>query len=73
MFFGWLYYRNVNSAKEDFFQIPVLKNKWYFDEAYSATFIRFFNWVSEVAVTWIDKNVIDGILHTFGKVTGLAG
>ena len=73
LFFGWLYYRNVNSAKEDFFQIPVLKNKWYFDEAYSATFIRFFNWVSEVAVPWIDKKIIDEILHTFGKVTDWLG
>jgi NADH-quinone oxidoreductase subunit L len=73
LFFGWLYYRNVNSAKEDFFQIPVLKNKWYFDEAYSATFIRFFNWVSEVAVPWIDKTVIDGILHFVGTATNWLG
>ena len=31
LFLGWFYYRNVNSAKEDFFQIPLLKNKWYHD------------------------------------------
>jgi NADH-quinone oxidoreductase subunit L len=70
---GYLVYRNVNSAAEDKLQIPLLKNKYYFDEAYSATFVRFFNWVSEVAVIWIDKTVIDGILHTFGKVTGWMG
>jgi NADH-quinone oxidoreductase subunit L len=73
LFFGWLYYRSVNSAKEDFFQIGVLKNKWYFDEAYSATFIRFFNWVSEVAVPWVDQRVIDGILHSIGKITQWLG
>jgi NADH-quinone oxidoreductase subunit L len=73
LFFGWLYYRNVNSVKEDFFQIPVLKNKWYFDEAYNVTFIRFFNWVSEIAVPWMDKTVIDGILHAFGTVTQWMG
>jgi NADH-quinone oxidoreductase subunit L len=73
LFFGWLYYRNVNSATEDFFQIGVLKNKWYFDEAYSVTFIRFFNWVSEVAVPWIDKTVIDGILHFVGTATNWLG
>jgi NADH-quinone oxidoreductase subunit L len=70
---GWLVYRNVNSAAEDKLQIPFLKNKYYFDEAYNATFIRFFNWFSEVAVPWIDKTVIDGILHFIGTVTNWIG
>jgi NADH-quinone oxidoreductase subunit L len=70
---GWLYYRNVKSAKEDFFQIGVLKNKWYHDEAYNATVIRFFNWFSEVAVPWFDKTILDGILHLFGTVTDALG
>jgi hypothetical protein len=29
---GWLVYRNVNSVVEDKLQIPLLKNKYYFDE-----------------------------------------
>jgi NADH-quinone oxidoreductase subunit L len=73
LFFGWLYYRNVKSVKEDIFQIAVLKNKWYHDEAYNATVIRFFNWFSEVAVPWFDKTILDGILHLFGTVTNALG
>ncbi|MBI5932641.1 MAG: NADH-quinone oxidoreductase subunit L [Chloroflexi bacterium] len=70
---GWLYYRNVKSVKEDIFQIGVLKNKWYHDEAYNATVIRFFNWFSEVAVPWFDKTILDGILHFFGTATQWLG
>ena len=40
LFFGWLVYRNVNSPAEDKLQIPVLKNKWYFDEAYDFLFVK---------------------------------
>jgi hypothetical protein len=31
---GYFAYRNVKSPAEDKLQIPVLKNKWYFDEIY---------------------------------------
>ncbi|HNK63084.1 MAG TPA: NADH-quinone oxidoreductase subunit L, partial [Anaerolineales bacterium] len=37
---GWYVYRNVNSPAEDRLQIPVLKNKWYFDEIYEVVFIK---------------------------------
>ncbi len=70
---GWLYYRNVNSAKEDFFQIPLLKNKYYFDEAYQVVFIKPVIWLSEVFTKWADQGVIDGILHFFGPATGGIG
>ena len=74
LFFGWLYYRNVKTPAEDKLQIPVLKNKWYFDEAYNFLFIRPAIWFSETFVyKWMDQTVIDGILHTFGKVTGWLG
>jgi NADH-quinone oxidoreductase subunit L len=70
LLFGWLYYRNVKSAKEDVFQIPVLKNKWYFDEAYNFLFIKPAYWFSETFVyKWMDQWLIDGILHSFGKAT----
>ncbi|MFZ5881952.1 MAG: NADH-quinone oxidoreductase subunit L [Chloroflexota bacterium] len=72
--FGWLYYRNVNSAKEDFFQIHWLKNKWYFDEAYNFVFIKPVTWLSEVfTYKWIDQGLIDGFLHLFGPITGGLG
>ncbi len=72
---GWLYYRNIRSAAEDRFQIPVLKNKWYFDEAYDFLFVKPVIWLSEVfTYKWLDKGVIDGLfLHSFGKVTQSLG
>jgi len=74
LFFGWLVYRNVRTPAEDKLQIPVLKNKWYFDEAYDFLFVKPAYWFSETFVsTWMDRGVIDGILHTFGKVTQFLG
>ena len=74
LFFGWLVYRNVNSPVEDKLQIPVLKNKWYFDEAYDFLFVKPAYWFSETFVyKWMDQGVIDSILHAFGKVTGWLG
>ena len=68
LFFGWLAYRNVQNAAQDKLQIPVLKNKWYFDEIYDFLFIKPAIWFSEVFVSlWMDKGAIDGFLHLFGK------
>jgi NADH-quinone oxidoreductase subunit L len=67
---GWLVYRNVNSAAEDRLQIPLLKNKYYFDEAYNLLFVQPATWFAEIFVyKWMDKGVIDGILHAFGPAT----
>jgi NADH-quinone oxidoreductase subunit L len=74
LFFGWLVYRNVKSQAEDKLQIPVLKNKWYFDEAYDFLFVKPSYWFAETFVyRWMDSGVIDGILHAFGKVTAFLG
>jgi NADH-quinone oxidoreductase subunit L len=74
LFFGWLIYRNVNSPAEDKLQFPVLKNKWYFDEAYDYLFVKPAYWFSETFVyKWMDKGLIDSILHAFGKATGWLG
>ncbi|MEW6403874.1 MAG: NADH-quinone oxidoreductase subunit L [Chloroflexota bacterium] len=74
LYAGWLVYRNVKSPAEDRFQIPVLKNKWYFDEIYDTVFVKPAYWFSETFVSaWMDRGVIDGILHTFGKVTQALG
>ncbi|MDP2776225.1 MAG: NADH-quinone oxidoreductase subunit L [Anaerolineales bacterium] len=74
LFFGWLAYRNVQSAEQDKLQIPLLKNKYYFDEAYDFLFIKPLTWFSEVFVSkWMDKGFIDGILHIFGPATGGLG
>ncbi len=71
---GWLVYRNVRTAREDALQIPVLKHKWYFDEMYDFAFVRPSAWVAETLVyKWMDKGLIDGILHLFGRATATIG
>jgi NADH-quinone oxidoreductase subunit L len=71
---GWLVYRNVKSPAEDKLQIPFLKNKYYFDEAYNYLFVKPAYWIAETVIyQWMDQGLIDGILHTFGKVTGWIG
>jgi NADH-quinone oxidoreductase subunit L len=67
---GWLVYRNINSPAEDRLQIPLLKNKYYFDEIYDALFVKPATWFAETFVyKWMDKGLIDGFLHSFGPVT----
>jgi NADH-quinone oxidoreductase subunit L len=74
LFFGWLLYRNVKSPAEDKLQIHWLKNKWYFDEAYDFLFVKPAYWFAETFVyKWMDKGVIDSILHAFGKTTAWLG
>jgi NADH-quinone oxidoreductase subunit L len=71
---GYLVYRNVKTSAEDKLQIPVLKNKWYFDEAYNFLFVKPAYWFAETFVyKWMDQTVIDGFLHMFGKVTDWLG
>jgi len=67
---GYFTYRNVKSVSEDKFQIPLLKNKYYFDEAYNFLFVKPAYWFAEnVVYKFLDKRVIDGILHAFGPST----
>src|SRR5512138_2375800 len=71
---GWLVYRNVNSAAEDRLQIPLLKNKYYFDEIYDRILIKPAYWFAEnVVYKFLDQGVIDGFLHIFGPATGGIG
>jgi NADH-quinone oxidoreductase subunit L len=74
LYFGWLVYRKVQSPAEDRLQIPLLKNKYYFDEAYDTLFVRPSRWVAETFVSkWMDQGFIDSILHLFGPVTDRIG
>jgi NADH-quinone oxidoreductase subunit L len=74
LYVGWLVYRNVNSPAEDRLQIPVLKNKWYFDEAYDFLFVKPSYWFAETFVyQWMDKRVIDGFLHSIARLTAFLG
>jgi NADH-quinone oxidoreductase subunit L len=74
LFIGWLTYRNVNSPVEDRLQIPLLKNKYYFDEAYDFLFVKPAYWIAETFVSkWMDQGLIDGVLHIFGPATDRIG
>lgn len=71
---GWAAYRNVRNPARDALQIPVLKHKWYVDEIYSALLLRPSVWISETLVyQLLDKGLIDGLLHLFGKGTAAIG
>ena len=74
LYVGWMTYRSVNSPAEDQFQIPLLKNKYYFDEFYDRVFVKPAYWFAEnVVYKFLDQGVIDGILHIFGPLTDRIG
>ncbi len=74
LFIGWWVYRKVQTAEQDFLQIPVLKNKWYMDEIYDFLFVKPSYWFAETFVyKWMDKGLIDGSLDMVGKATGSIG
>ncbi len=70
---GWLVYRGV-TTREDPLEKPlgglhtVLKNKYYIDELYSIVFYKPAHWIAETfTYRWVDKGVIDGILHAIAR------
>jgi NADH-quinone oxidoreductase subunit L len=72
---GWLVYRGVKAGQPDPLQKPLgpiyvlLQNKWFFDEFYNFFVVKPVVWISEVFTSlWMDKGVIDGILHFFGNL-----
>jgi NADH-quinone oxidoreductase subunit L len=74
LFFGWLSYRKVESAEKDFLQIPLLKNKYYFDEIYNFLFVRPAGWIAEkFTYQFMDRTVIDGVLHTAARISLFLG
>ncbi len=65
---GWLVYRKVKTPAQDRLQIPVLKNKWYFDEAYDLLFVKPSIWIAEKFTSlYMDRTIIDGILHSAAR------
>jgi len=47
-----------------------LKNKWYFDELYDRVFVRPSVALGAAVYRWIDRWLIDGILHAVGRGMG---
>jgi NADH-quinone oxidoreductase subunit L len=73
---GWLVYKNVEVGEKDPLEKPLgkvhtlLKNKYYIDELYSVIFIRPAIWISETVIyLWMDKRIIDGILHGVARIS----
>ncbi len=71
---GWLVYRKFKAGQEDPLKKPLgpiyalLQNKYYFDELYDLVFVKPALWISEtLSYEWIDRGLIDGILHTFSR------
>jgi NADH-quinone oxidoreductase subunit L len=74
LFLGWLAYRKVNSAAEDKLQIPLLKNKYYFDEIYNFLFVKPAGWIAEkFAYLFMDRTIIDGFLHAVARFSLFLG
>jgi len=70
LYLGWVTYRNVNSPAEDRLQIPLLKNKYYFDEFYDRVFVKPAYWfAANIVYRLLDQGIIDGVLHIFGPLT----
>ncbi len=73
LWLGWAVYRRHTAGKPDPLQalggvFTLLKNKYYVDEFYSWAFVKPAYWFSETfTYKWIDKIVIDGILHAIGR------
>lgn len=75
LFLGYLVYKRVTKAnmtdplKASLGGIhTILKNKYYFDEIYEVIFIKPAIWLSEIfTANWMDRKIIDGIVHGFGK------
>ncbi len=45
-------------------------NKWYIDEIYGATFIRFYNWLAKASALFFDKLLIDGAVNGLASLFG---
>jgi NADH-quinone oxidoreductase subunit L len=75
LYLGWLLYRSVKAGDPDPLRrylgniYVLLQRKYYFDELYNFLFVRPAIWISEVfAYRWLDRGLIDGILHTIARV-----
>jgi NADH-quinone oxidoreductase subunit L len=80
LYLGWLVYRGVRAGQADPLQKPlgpvytVLFNKYYFDELYDFLFVRPAFWLSETfTYLWLDRGLIDGILHTIARAAFSVG
>ncbi|MBS1822966.1 MAG: NADH-quinone oxidoreductase subunit L [Acidobacteria bacterium] len=74
---GWLLYSNrlnAESASPDAFEqfspslFNLLRNGWFVDTFYGATFVRSAAWFSD-ACDWLDRWVFNGMIHLISRLT----
>ncbi|MEW5868690.1 MAG: NADH-quinone oxidoreductase subunit L [Chloroflexota bacterium] len=77
---GLYVYRNIKAGDRDPVEMAlgpvhtVLKNKYYFDELYDRLFVRPAYWLAATFTSlWMDRTVIDGVLHWFAYISGIIG
>ncbi len=78
---GWWVYKGIKAGAMDPVEkllgpsiSSLLKNKYYFDELYHFLFVRPANWIAVTFTSlWMDRIVIDGILHAVASLTGTLG
>ncbi len=78
---GYYVYRDVRRDEKDPVEKALgatvyrwLKNKYYFDELYDRIFVQPASWLAVTFTSlWMDRKVIDGILHWFAYITGIIG
>jgi NADH-quinone oxidoreductase subunit L len=80
LYVGWLVYRNVKLGEPDPLMKPLgrfytwLQNKYYFDELYDRVFVQPAYWISaNFTSAWMDRKVIDGVLHFFAQYSSNVG
>jgi len=80
LYMGWLVYRETPADAQDPIEVTspsihrLLQNKYYFDEIYDRIFVRPAYWFSETFTSaWMDRGVIDGVLHWVAMVSGMIG
>ncbi|HEX9012903.1 MAG TPA: proton-conducting transporter membrane subunit, partial [Anaerolineaceae bacterium] len=71
---GWAVYRNYRANQPDPLAVTfgkvytLLREKYYFDQAYDFLFVRPAHWISDqFTARWLDRGVIDGILHAVAR------
>ena len=74
LFLGWLVHRKQSSATADplkrglGFIYTLLQHKFYVDEFYHLVFVRPAEFLAgTVTSQWIDRGILDGILHGIGN------
>ena len=76
LWMGWLiYWRKPLKAGQDDPMVgflgplhPVLKNRYYLDDVYGAVFVKPSQWLAVQVIAFLDRGIIDAILHVIARV-----